>query len=57
MDNSNRTTHCNVGHSIGPGGKTFEKTSGQRNSQTGLQKRLMHCSKTLSDCRVSSNRE
>jgi len=25
MDNSNRTSHCNVGHSIGSSGKTFEK--------------------------------
>ena len=49
MDNSNRTSHCNVGHSIGSSGKTFEKTPGQRNSRTGMQRGLMHCSKTLSD--------
>ena len=53
MDNSNRTSHCNVGHSIGSSGKTFEKTPGQRNSRTGLQKRLMHCSKTLCNGGVS----
>ena len=39
MDNTNRTSHCNVGHSIGSSGKTFEKTPGQRNSRTGLQKK------------------
>ena len=49
MDNSNRTPRCNVGHSIGSSGKTFEKTPGQRNSRTGIQRGLMHCSKTLSD--------
>ena len=53
MDNSNRTSHCNVGHSIGSSGKTFEKTPGQRNSRTGMQRGLMHCSKTLSDRGVS----
>ena len=49
MDNSNRTSRCNVGHSIGSSGKTFEKTPGQTNSRTGIQRGLMHCSKTLSD--------
>ena len=39
MDNTNRTSHCNEGHSIGSSGKTFEKTPGQRNSRTGLQKK------------------
>ena len=39
MDNTNRTSHCNAGHSIGSSGKTFEKTPGQRNSRTGLQKK------------------
>ena len=57
MDNSNRTSRCNVGHSIGSSGKTFEKTPGQRNSRTGIQRGLMHCSKTLSDCRVDTNSE
>ena len=47
MDNSYRASHSNVGHSIGSSGKTFEKTPGQRSSRTGLQKGLMHCSKTL----------
>ena len=36
MDNSNRTSHCNVGHSIGSSGKTYEKTPRQRNPQKGL---------------------
>lgn len=57
MDNSNRTPRCNVGHSIGSSGKTFEKTPGQRNSRTGIQRGLMHCSKTLSDSRVVSSDE
>lgn len=48
MDNSNRTSHCNVGHSIGSSGKTFEKTPGQRNSRTGLQKKIMHQTNILS---------
>ena len=34
--NSNRTSHCNVGHSIGSSGKTYEKTPRQRNPQKGL---------------------
>ncbi len=55
MDNSNRTPRCNVGHSIGSSGKTFEKTPGQRNSRTGIQRGLMHCSKTLSDGGVILN--
>ena len=46
--NSNRTSHCNVGHSIGSSGKTFEKTPGQRNSRTGLQKKIMHQTNILS---------
>ena len=57
MDNSNRTSRYNVGHSIGSSGKTFEKTPGQRNSRTGIQRGLMHCSKTLSDGGVEQNRE
>lgn len=44
-------------HSIGSSGKTFKKTPEQRNSRTGLQKRLTHCSKTLGYCRVSLNSE
>ena len=36
MDNTNRTSHCNVGHSIGSSGKTYEKTPRQRNPQKGL---------------------
>ena len=54
MDNSNRTSHCNVGHSIGSSGKTFKKTPGQRNSRTGLQKKLMHQTNLLSDGRIAS---
>ena len=54
MDNSNRTSHCNVGHSIGSSGKTFKKTPGQRNSRTGLQKKLMHQTNPLSHSGVSS---
>ena len=57
MDNSNRTSRCNVGHSIGSSGKTFEKTPGQRNSRTGMQRGLMHCSKTLSDRGVAQSSE
>ena len=57
MDNSNRTSHCNVGHSIGSSGKTFKKTPGQRNSRTGLQKKLMHQTNLLSDSGVEQNRE
>ena len=41
MDNTNRTSHCNVGHSIGSSGKIFKKIPGQRNSRTGLQKKIM----------------
>ena len=52
MDNTNRTSHCNVGHSIGSSGKIFEETPGKRNSRTGLQKGLMHYSKTLGCDRV-----
>ena len=48
MDNSNSTSNCNVGHSIGSGGKTFEKTPGQRNSRTGLQKKIIHQTNILS---------
>lgn len=48
MDNSNRTSHCNVGHSIGSSGKTFKKTPRQRNSRTGSQKKLMHQTNPLS---------
>ena len=39
MDNSNRTSHCDVGHSIGSSGKTYEKTPRQRNPQRGLVQR------------------
>ena len=53
MYNGNRTSHCNVDHSIGSSGKTFKKTPGQRNSRTGLQKRLTHCSKTLGYSRMA----
>ena len=52
MDNSNRTSHSNVGHSIGSSGKTFKKTPGQRNSRTGLQKKLMHQTNPLSHSRI-----
>ena len=57
MDNSNRTSHCNVGHSIGSSGKTFKKTPGQRNSRKGLQKKLMHQINPLSHGRVVSSDE
>ncbi len=55
MDNSNRTSHCNVGHSIGSSGKTFKKTPGQRNSRTGSQKKLMHQTNPLSHRRMMSS--
>ena len=48
VDNSNRTSHSNVGDSIGSSGETFKKTPGQRNSRTGLQKKLMHQTNPLS---------
>jgi hypothetical protein len=44
-----------VGHSIGSGGKTFKKTPGQRNSRTGLQKKLMHQTNPLSHRRMMSS--
>jgi hypothetical protein len=46
-----------VGHSIGSSGKTFKKTPGQRNSRTGLQKKLMHQTNLLSDSGVEQSRE
>ncbi|MFL2487794.1 MAG: hypothetical protein ACJ0GK_00745 [Gammaproteobacteria bacterium] len=40
--NSNRTSHCNVGHSIGSSGKTYKNPEEKGNSRRGLQGRVMH---------------
>ena len=62
MDNSNRTSHCNVDHSIGSSGKTYEKTPRQRNPQRGLVQgsnddKRNHCSNSVSHSGVVLNRE
>ena len=43
--------------SIGSSGKINKDLETKGNSRRGLQRRVMHCSKTLCYCRVSSNRE
>ena len=60
--NSNRTSHCNVGHSIGSSGKTYEKTPRQRNPQKGLVQgsnddKRNHYSHLFSYGGVEQNRE